>query len=107
MIVVRVELWPGGDPRPLHQIAILAIVNVGRERRGFHAYEARAEGRMVRLRHRQSDGPLILVAKAIRALGKATEPDPLAQVDVDLVRALEAWSLEGREPRPEPREGAR
>jgi hypothetical protein len=40
MIVVRVELWPYGDPRPLRQIALLGIVNVGPDGDGRHAYEA-------------------------------------------------------------------
>jgi|GEM_PF-925310 hypothetical protein len=78
MIVVRVELWPGGDPRPLKQIAILGIVNVGSAGDGRHAYEARFEGRIAHLSHRRGDGALGLVARAIEALSEGTEPDPLA-----------------------------
>lgn len=78
MMVVRVELWPGGDPRPLRQIAILGIVNVGPEADGRHAYEARFEGRITRLSHRQADGALTLVARAIAALVQGSERDPLA-----------------------------
>lgn len=78
MIVVRVELWPGGDPRPLRQIAILGIVNVGLEPDGRHAYEARFDGRITRLSHDRADGALALVARAIDALAEDSEPDPLA-----------------------------
>lgn len=78
MIVVRVELWPGGDPRPLRQIAILGIVNVGPEGDGRHIYEARADGRVARLSHVRSDGALALVARAIAALGEGSGPDPRA-----------------------------
>lgn len=78
MIVVRVELWPGGDPRPLRQIAILGIVNVGPEPDGRQAYEARFEGRITRLSHQRADGALVLVARAIEALSDRTEADPLA-----------------------------
>jgi hypothetical protein len=77
VIVVRVELWPGGDPRPLRQIAILGIVNLGSEGSGRYAYEARAEGRISKLSHLRSDGALILVARAIEALAEESQPDPL------------------------------
>lgn len=89
MIVVRVELWPGGDSRPLRQIAILGIVNVGAEGDGRHAYEARFEGRMTRLSHDRADGALALVARAIDAFADGSEPDPRAsrldEGDVGLV----------------------
>lgn len=68
MIVARVEIWPHGDPRALRQIAAIGIVNVGPEGGGYHAYEARCEGRVVRLRHREADGPLTLLRLAIGAL---------------------------------------
>jgi hypothetical protein len=77
MIVVRVELWPFGDSRPLRQIAILGIVNVGPECDGWHAYEVRCDGKVAPLRHRRPDGALVLVARAIAALETA-ELDPLA-----------------------------
>jgi len=70
VIVVRVELWPGGDPRPLRQIAILGIVNVGPDGKGRHSYEARFEGRITRLSHNRADGALALVARAIEALAE-------------------------------------
>ena len=78
MIVVRVELWPGGDPRPLHQIAILGIVNVGPIGDGRHSYEARFEGRIADFVHARSDGALALVARAIDALAEGSVPDPRA-----------------------------
>jgi hypothetical protein len=79
MLVARIEIWPGGDPRPLRQIALLAIVNVGGpDDDGLHSYEARFEGRLARLKHRQSDGPLVLLGLALEALLLDTEPDPLA-----------------------------
>ena len=81
MIVVRVELWPGGDSRPLRQIAILGIVNIGPEGDGRHAYEARLEGRIARLAHAQADGALALVARAIDALAEGSEADPRARLD--------------------------
>jgi hypothetical protein len=84
VIVVRVELWPGGDPRPLRQIAILGIVNVGLEPEGRHAYEARYDGRITRLSHDRADGALALVARAIDALAEGSEPDPQATREGDL-----------------------
>lgn len=78
MIVVRVELWPYGDPRPLRQIALLGIVNVGPDGDGRHAYEARFEGRITRLSHDRTDGALALVARAIHALAEGSEQDPKA-----------------------------
>jgi hypothetical protein len=78
MIVVRVELWPYGDPRPLRQIALLGIVNVGPDGDGRHAYEARFEGRITRLSHDRADGALALVARAIDALAQGSESDPKA-----------------------------
>jgi len=86
MIIARVELWPGGDPRALRQIAIVGIANVGIEADGRHRYEARSEGRVAVLTHRQRDGVLMLLARAILALAKETEADPLATVDPDLDR---------------------
>jgi hypothetical protein len=80
MIVVRVELWPHGDPRPLRQIALLGIVNVGRDGDGRHTYEARFEGRITRLSHDRADGALALVARAIAALAEGSEPDTRAQL---------------------------
>jgi hypothetical protein len=81
VIVVRVELWPGGDPRPLRQIAILGIVNVGPDGEGRHSYEARLGGRITRLSHNRADGALALVARAIEALALGSEPDPSARTD--------------------------
>lgn len=79
MIVVRIELWPGGDPRPLRQIAILGIANVGPGVGSTHVYEARAAGRIARLSHDRADGALALVAQAIDALARGSQPDPLAR----------------------------
>lgn len=78
VIIVRVELWPRGDPRSLRQIAILGITNVGPGEGGLHAYEVRSEGRVARLRHYRADGALALVARSITALAEA-EPDALAE----------------------------
>jgi hypothetical protein len=78
VLVVRVELWPFGDPRTLRQIALLGIVNVGPGPEGRHVYEARCEGRVVRLVHERAAGPLVLVARAIAALAEGSEPDPKA-----------------------------
>jgi hypothetical protein len=77
-MVVRFEVWPGGDPRALRQIAILGIVNVGPEADGRHAYEARFAGRVTRLLHTRSDGALALVARAIDALAAGSQRDPSA-----------------------------
>ncbi|HYK95255.1 MAG TPA: hypothetical protein VE011_05215 [Candidatus Dormibacteraeota bacterium] len=77
-MIVRIELWPGGDPRPLRQIAILGIVNVGLGGDGQHEYEARYEGRITRLSHDRADGALVLVARAIDALAEGSDPDPKA-----------------------------
>lgn len=80
MLVVRVEIWPGGDPRPLRQIAVLCIVNVGPESDGRFAYEARNDGRIARLVHDRADGALTLVARAIDALAGGSVPDPKAEI---------------------------
>jgi hypothetical protein len=84
VIVVRVELWPFGDPRPLRQIAILGIVNVGPDGDGRHSYEVRFEGRVTRLSHDRADGVLALVARAIDALAEGSELDPLAAEPAEL-----------------------
>jgi hypothetical protein len=68
VLVVRVEIWPGGDARALRQIEVLTIVNVGLVERGEHVYEARHAGAVAEVRHRQSDGALELVSRAINAL---------------------------------------
>lgn len=78
MIIVRVELWPGGDPRTLRQIELLSIVNVGHDGLGRHSYEARHDGRIVSLSHDRADGALALVARAIEALAEGSEADPRA-----------------------------
>jgi hypothetical protein len=82
MLIVRVEIWPGGDPRALRQVALLSVTNVGQFADGWHLYEARHAGSTANLRHRQSDGPLVLVARAIAALAERSEPDGRA-VDSD------------------------
>lgn len=68
MLVVRVEIWPGGDSRYLQQIEALTIVNIGEFDEGKHAYEVRCGDRFVETSHRQRDGALALVARAIAAL---------------------------------------
>jgi hypothetical protein len=77
MLVVRVEIWPGGDSRGQRQIEALTIVNVGVAEQGWHAYEIRHDGRLAQVRHRQVDGALVLVARAINALKQAPEIDAL------------------------------
>jgi hypothetical protein len=103
MIVVRIELWPLGDPRPLRQIAILGIVNVGPEPDGRDSYEARFEGRITRLSHDRADGALALVARAIDALANGSEPDPRAarldEGDLDLGDVAAARAPDGARPR--------
>jgi hypothetical protein len=84
MLVVRVEIWPGGDSRAQRQIEILTIVNVGPSGAGWHAYEARSDGGVAHVRHRQIDGALALVARAIDALELTAELDPLAASDPDV-----------------------
>lgn len=71
MLVVRVELWPGRDPRVLRQIEALTIERVGRTPGGRYRYEVRMNGRRVIVRHRAPDRAIHLVAVAIRALEKA------------------------------------
>lgn len=88
MIIVRVELWPGGDPRSLRQIELLSIVNVGPDADGRHSYEARHDGRIARLRHDRADGALALVARAIESLAEGSEADPRDGFD-DVVAELE------------------
>lgn len=83
MLVVRVEIWPGGDSRAQRQIEALTIVNVGSAEPGWHAYETRHDGRLAQVRHRQGDGALVLVARAIDALGLTAEVDVLAAPDPD------------------------
>jgi hypothetical protein len=83
MLVVRVEIWPGGDSRAQRQIEALTIVNVGLAEPGWHAYETRHDGRLAHVRHRQVDGALVLVARAIHALGLTAEIDVLAAPDPD------------------------
>lgn len=78
MLVVRVELWPGGDSRVLRQIAATTIVNVGRTRGAKHHYEVRSLGLLAEVRHLQSDGALKLVERSIAALERAAVADPLA-----------------------------
>jgi hypothetical protein len=69
VIVVRVELWPFGDSRNLRTIEELTIVNVGRIEGDRCRYEARLDGRLVELEHDRSDGALVLVTRALSALG--------------------------------------
>jgi hypothetical protein len=75
MLVVRVEIWPGGDPRAVRQIAMLGVTNIGQFADGWHLYEARLDGRVANVRHRRADGPLVLVTRAIAALVERSEPD--------------------------------
>ena len=75
MLVVRVEIWPGGDSRAQRQIEALTIVNVGSAEPGWHAYETRHDGRLAHVRHRQGDGALVLIARAIDALELTAEVD--------------------------------
>ena len=83
MLVARVEIWPGGDSRAQQQIEALTIVNVGLAKPGWHAYEIRHDGRLAQVRHRQVDGALVLVARAIDALELAAAIDVLAAPDPD------------------------
>lgn len=83
MLIVGVEIWPGGDPRAPRQVALLSVTNVGQFADGWHLYEARHAGSTANLRHRRSDGPLVLVARAIAALAERPEDDPLALSGVD------------------------
>lgn len=68
MIVVRMELWPLGDPRALESIATLTIANVGPAPRGRHRYDVRFAGREVTVTHLREDGALLLLERALRAL---------------------------------------
>lgn len=68
MLVVRVEIWPGGDSRYLQQIEALTIVNIGSVDDGKHTYEVRCDDRFAETVHRRGDGALALVARAIAAL---------------------------------------
>jgi hypothetical protein len=88
VIVVRVEIWPFGDPRPLRQIALLGIVNVGPSGDGRHTYEAHFEGRITRVSHKRADGALVLVARAIDALAEGSEPDPLVPASAEVEAAI-------------------
>lgn len=83
MLVVRVEIWPSGDSRAQRQIEALTIVNVGPAGPGWHAYEARHDGGVALVRHRQVEGALVLVARAINALELTAELDVLAAPDPD------------------------
>ena len=78
MIVARIEIWPGGDARALREIDRVTIVNVGETTEGYHLYEARHAGEVVRFRHRRTDGPGVLLTKAYGAFIDHGEPDPLA-----------------------------
>jgi hypothetical protein len=89
MLVVRIEIWPGGDSRAQRQIEALTIVNIGPAGVGWHAYEARHDGGVAPVRHRQAEGALVLVARAIDALELTAELDPLAASDPE---ALPEWA---------------
>lgn len=91
MIIVRVELWPGGDARTLRQIEVLSIVNVGPDDDGRHSYEARHDGRIVSLSHDRANGALALVARALEALGEGSEADPRATGLDDPDANVRAW----------------
>jgi hypothetical protein len=78
MIVVRIEIWPGGDSRGLREIDRLTIVNVGPDRKCWFVYEARHQADVARLRHRRQQGVDALLTKAFAALLEEGVPDVLA-----------------------------
>lgn len=90
MIVIRIEVWPRGDARGLRQIKRLTIVNIGEAPEGYHLYEARDSDRVVRFRHRRSQGPEVLLTVAFAALLERGEPDPLSAAADDEEYA-DAW----------------
>ena len=98
MLVVRVEIWPGGDSRRLSQIEALTVVNVGLVEDGKHAYEVRSAGRFAQTVHRQSDGALALVARAIAALDEL-ENNAVRELISDSRRRGRARASAGTTPR--------
>jgi hypothetical protein len=72
VLVVRIELWPFGDSRRLPAIEALTIVNVGRLEGDRCRYEARCDDKVALVVHDRADGPVVLLARALVALGFAS-----------------------------------
>lgn len=70
MLVIRIELWPGGDARRLRSIELLTIVNVGWLDDERCRYEVRLGEDLARVKHRRSDGAVALTARALSAVAR-------------------------------------
>ena len=66
MLVVTVEIFPGGDSRRRQHIHTMSIVNESMLAENSR-YDVWLDGRQVgEVRHRRSDGALVLIGKAVR-----------------------------------------
>lgn len=73
MLVVRVEVWPGGDRRRAQEIARVGVANTSglRATSNYSVVSLGADGKRTSgrvLRHRRASGWLPLVARALAAL---------------------------------------
>jgi hypothetical protein len=101
VLVVRIELWPFGDSRRLRAIEALTIVNVGRLEGGRCRYEARCDDKVALVVHERADGPVVLLARVLAALGFAsTAPAPTSLGDLEPAgRAVEGGDARDVPPR--------
>lgn len=71
MIVVKIEMWPGGDPKKAKQIGAVRIDNDGTAGRGLGNYNVMTQdglsGRVER--HDRKKSVYALVLSALRACG--------------------------------------
>lgn len=74
MLVIRVEMWPGGNPRFIQTVYTAVVENVS-ELAPDSEYVARDDqGRVVRLAHKRVDGAAVLARKAMVALARKKGP---------------------------------
>jgi hypothetical protein len=75
MIVVRIELWPGGDSRDLKVLDQITITNIGDSKilSGVTRYEVRHGDRTELIHHRRPQGALVLASRALRMLENLEE----------------------------------
>lgn len=68
MMVVRVEIWPGGDPRLMYEIGLMTIVNTTPGAVGEATYEVMVdvEPPSFEVKHVRADGAWALVKKALQ-----------------------------------------
>lgn len=83
MLVVKVELWPGGDQEQAREIARVGVANVaGRDECDYvvvRAQDGAVDGSWLVAGHRRADGALELVRRALTPPTDPRDTAPTAQ----------------------------